>query len=145
MTRWPLSSITITGAYQPGKMRASSSFNSVRRKAASLSRHHCTLSVAMRLLSAAALVVLVCSERSASATRLRCLNSSCSTSPVCCALNSSINALIWRSSSFCGSAKAASVAFVIRILRSFWLRRSQYRSKNSRMLSVAAYWRLKRR
>ena len=71
-------SLTITGAYQPGKMRASWLFSSVRFKSSSFPLFHSILLEAMRWLSWAALVVFECRFRSASARRLRCLKSSCS-------------------------------------------------------------------
>jgi hypothetical protein len=86
-------------------MRESRSFSSVRRMSGSLPSAFGTLSVAMRLLSAAALVSLDCSDRSVSARRLRCANISCSSLPICSASYSSISALILRSSSVCGLAK----------------------------------------
>lgn len=55
----------------------SSSVASVRCRSASLPSAHSTLDVAMRWSSSAFLVDFACSDRSASAKRFRCLNSSC--------------------------------------------------------------------
>jgi hypothetical protein len=68
----------------------------------------------MRASSAAFFVGLaLASTRSASAKRLRWANSSCSRRVASLARHASISALIRRSSSVCGSAKACSIAFGI--------------------------------